>query len=121
MTLTPAQRASLPLALIRELDRSVFRKRWDGLRRLAGEGEGEGEGLPDGIEVVWNKRLRNTAGRASWKRCVISQRLRSLNAKDSLRLSDPAVHLNVPPAARARRSPARLPSRSARSLSFRLM
>ncbi|BGP37544.1 hypothetical protein JCM10450v2_001459 [Rhodotorula kratochvilovae] len=58
------ERASLPLALIRELDRSVFRCTWDGTRRVR---DGGGQGLPDGIEVVWNKRLRNTAGRASWK------------------------------------------------------
>ncbi|TNY19131.1 SprT-like family-domain-containing protein [Rhodotorula diobovata] len=62
--LTPAQRASLPLSLIRELDRSVFRCTWNGLRRTSETG---GKGLPDGIEVAWNKRLRNTAGRASWK------------------------------------------------------
>ncbi|GAA6055423.1 hypothetical protein JCM3770_006986 [Rhodotorula araucariae] len=62
--LTPAQRTSLPLALIRELDRSVFRCTWDGTRRVR---DGGGKGLPDGVEVVWNKRLRNTAGRASWK------------------------------------------------------
>ncbi|GAA5979850.1 hypothetical protein JCM11641_002717 [Rhodosporidiobolus odoratus] len=63
--LTPSTRSSLPLALIRELDRTVFRKKWDGMRVI--EGAGGGKGLPDGIEVVWNKRLRNTAGRASWK------------------------------------------------------
>mgnify|MGYP001592231461 CR=1 FL=1 len=32
-------------------------------------GEG-GRGLPDGIEVRWNSRLLNTAGRAIWKRCA---------------------------------------------------
>ncbi|GAA5934386.1 hypothetical protein JCM3775_000343 [Rhodotorula graminis] len=63
-TLTAAQRSALPIALIRELDRSVFRCTWTGQRRTSESG---GEGLPDGIEVVWNKRLRNTAGRASWK------------------------------------------------------
>ncbi|GAA5854871.1 hypothetical protein JCM8547_004102 [Rhodosporidiobolus lusitaniae] len=66
--LTPSSRSSLPLQLIRELDRTVFRRRWDGLKRLPEEGEGQGgKGLPDGVEVVWNNRLRNTAGRASWK------------------------------------------------------
>ncbi|GAA5847871.1 hypothetical protein JCM9279_006676 [Rhodotorula babjevae] len=63
-TLTAAQRSSLPIALIRDLDRSVFRCTWNGQRRTSESG---GKGLPDGIEVVWNKRLRNTAGRASWK------------------------------------------------------
>ncbi|GAA5911201.1 hypothetical protein JCM8208_005757 [Rhodotorula glutinis] len=63
-TLTAAQRSALPIALIRELDRSVFRCTWNGTRRTSESG---GKGLPDGIEVVWNKRLRNTAGRASWK------------------------------------------------------
>ncbi|GAA6033333.1 hypothetical protein JCM8097_006697 [Rhodosporidiobolus ruineniae] len=61
--LTPSDRQSLPLALIRELDRSVFRRRWEGTRVVVGKGKG----LPDGIEVVWNNRMRNTAGRASWK------------------------------------------------------
>ncbi|GJN88204.1 hypothetical protein Rhopal_001169-T1 [Rhodotorula paludigena] len=89
VTLTPAQRASFPLALIRELDRSVFRKRWDGLRRLAGEGEGEG--LPDGIEVVWNKRLRNTAGRASWKRTRSS--LPGLPTKSQRALVELSTHV----------------------------
>lgn len=62
--LTPSERTTKPLELIRELDRAVFRRRWDGLRLLS---EGSGRGLPEGIEVVWNARLRNTAGRASWK------------------------------------------------------
>ncbi|GAA5913458.1 hypothetical protein JCM5296_003638 [Sporobolomyces johnsonii] len=66
-TLSAAERGSLPLTLIRQLDRLVFRKRWDGLRCLDPEGEYGGPGLPDGIEVVWNGRLRNTAGRARWK------------------------------------------------------
>ncbi|GAA6025933.1 hypothetical protein JCM8202_005792 [Rhodotorula sphaerocarpa] len=62
--LTPSERTTKPLELIRELDRAVFRRRWDGLRLLS---KGSGPGLPEGIEVVWNARLRNTAGRASWK------------------------------------------------------
>ncbi|BGO98147.1 hypothetical protein JCM10021v2_001806 [Rhodotorula toruloides] len=67
--LTPKDRQALPLLLIRELDRSVFRKRWDGLRCLDKKGEeGRGKGLPEGIEVVWSKRLLKTAGRATWKR-----------------------------------------------------
>ncbi|GAA5951162.1 hypothetical protein JCM21900_004361 [Sporobolomyces salmonicolor] len=66
-TLSADDRASLPLTLIRQLDRLVFRKRWDGLRCLDPEEEYRGPGLPDGIEVVWNGRLRNTAGRARWK------------------------------------------------------
>ncbi|GAA5990588.1 hypothetical protein JCM10908_003143 [Rhodotorula pacifica] len=68
--LTAADRSRLPLELIRELDRAVFRQSWNGLRIVtAGYGGAEdgGKGLPDGIEVVWNARLRNTAGRASWK------------------------------------------------------
>ncbi|CDR36419.1 hypothetical protein NBRC10512_005954 [Rhodotorula toruloides] len=67
--LTPKDRQALPLLLIRELDKSVFRKRWDGLRCLDKKGEGgRGKGLPEGIEVVWSKRLLKTAGRATWKR-----------------------------------------------------
>ncbi|POY76088.1 hypothetical protein BMF94_0811 [Rhodotorula taiwanensis] len=62
--LTPTDRSTLPLALIRDLDRAVFRKRWHGLRIVS---DAVGDGLPEGIEVVWNARLRNTAGRASWK------------------------------------------------------
>ncbi|GAA5820099.1 hypothetical protein JCM10212_000442 [Sporobolomyces blumeae] len=66
--LTASQRSTLPLDLIRTLDRLVFRKKWDGLTCLdREEGESRGEGLPNGIEVVWNARLRNTAGRAKWK------------------------------------------------------
>lgn len=57
----------MPLQLIRELDRAVFRKKWVGLEIVPGEGEG----LPDKIEVRWNAKLRNTAGRASWKTCVL--------------------------------------------------
>lgn len=34
------------------------------------DGEGMGIGLPDGLQLVWNNRLRNTAGRASWKSYV---------------------------------------------------
>lgn len=64
--LSTADRSRLPLELIRELDRAVFRQVWNGLRIVKG-GESEGKGLPDGIEVVWNARLRNTAGRASCK------------------------------------------------------
>ncbi|GEM09045.1 sprT-like domain containing protein [Rhodotorula toruloides] len=67
--LLPKDRQTLPLLLIRELDRSVFRKRWDGLRCLDKKGEeGRGKGLPEGVEVVWSKRLLKTAGRATWKR-----------------------------------------------------
>ena len=66
--LSTADRSRLPLELIRELDRAVFRQVWNGLRIVKGKGgESVGKGLPDGIEVVWNARLRNTAGRASWK------------------------------------------------------
>lgn len=32
------------------------------------DGEREGGGLPKDIEIVWNKRLRNTGGRANWKK-----------------------------------------------------
>ncbi|BGP29703.1 hypothetical protein JCM10296v2_001442 [Rhodotorula toruloides] len=67
--LSPKDRQTLPLLLIRELDKSVFRKRWDGLRSLDRKGEvGRGKGLPEGIEIVWSKRLLKTAGRATWKR-----------------------------------------------------
>lgn len=41
----------------------MFRKKWEGMRVV----EGVGEGLPDGMEIKWNNKLRNTAGRASWK------------------------------------------------------
>ncbi|GAA5867763.1 hypothetical protein JCM3774_003404 [Rhodotorula dairenensis] len=64
--LSAADRSRLPLELICELDRAVFRRAWNGLRVVQGGGSA-GKGLPDGIEVVWNARLRNTAGRASWK------------------------------------------------------
>ncbi|GAA6020170.1 hypothetical protein JCM11491_005553 [Sporobolomyces phaffii] len=72
--LTPSERTQLPLALIRQLDKQVFRKAWsqDGLRCLDGEGEYSGAGLPPGLEVVWNARLRNTAGRAKWKKVKVS-------------------------------------------------
>ncbi|ORY90850.1 SprT-like family-domain-containing protein [Leucosporidium creatinivorum] len=66
--LTDAQRESLPLKLIVELDRAVFRRSWSGGKCNDGPGEATGVGLPSGIEVRWNKKLRNTAGRASWKR-----------------------------------------------------
>ncbi|GAA5836502.1 hypothetical protein JCM11251_007095 [Rhodosporidiobolus azoricus] len=62
-TLTPSDRSSLPLLLIRELDKRVFKRRWEGMRCV----EGEGKGLPAEIEIVWSNRLRITAGRASWK------------------------------------------------------
>lgn len=66
--LTDAQRESLPLKLILELDRAVFRRSWSGGKCIDGPGEATGVGLPSGIEIKWNKKLRNTAGRASWKR-----------------------------------------------------
>jgi len=62
--LTPSDRSQLPFDLIRELDKLVFRKKWEGLTCL---GDGGGKGLPDGLEVVWNNRLLKTAGRAKWK------------------------------------------------------
>lgn len=61
--LTASERENLPIALIRELDKAVFRKEWEGMR-IVGE---EGAGLPDGMEINWNKRLLNTAGRATVK------------------------------------------------------
>jgi hypothetical protein len=76
--LTPSDRTSLPLSLIRQLDKQVFRKTWVSDlecldQRHEDEKEGEGvKGLPEGLEVVWNARLRNTAGRAKWKKCVSS-------------------------------------------------
>ncbi|KAM0751945.1 hypothetical protein T439DRAFT_347627 [Meredithblackwellia eburnea MCA 4105] len=69
--LNNATRASLPIDLMRMLDKTVFRKRWDGMRVV----EGEGEGLPEGIEIVWNRRLANTAGRASWKKITSGGRV----------------------------------------------
>lgn len=57
-------REALSLALIKELDQKVFRKKWEGMKIV----EGVGIGLPDGIKIVWNNRLRNTAGRANWKK-----------------------------------------------------
>ncbi|GAA5944154.1 uncharacterized protein JCM15063_000163 [Sporobolomyces koalae] len=67
-TLTASDRTTLPLNLIRQLDKLVFRKRWNGLKCLDRADEYRGEGLPEGLEVVWNSRLRNTAGRAKWKK-----------------------------------------------------
>ncbi|KAK4056309.1 hypothetical protein OIO90_002753 [Microbotryomycetes sp. JL221] len=66
-TLTAAQRETLPLELIKSLDRAVFRKSWSGLKCLDSPEEFTGPGLPEGLSVNWNTRLRNTAGRASWK------------------------------------------------------
>lgn len=63
LILTASERETLPIALIRELDRAVFRKEWEGMRIVGGEGAG----LPDGMEINWNKRLLNTAGRATVK------------------------------------------------------
>lgn len=65
--LTPAQRTALPLQLIAELDRSVFRRAWRGLTPLDSS-SAPGPGLPTGIEVRWSKTLRNTAGRATWRK-----------------------------------------------------
>lgn len=79
LVLTSAERDTLPLQLIRELDRAVFRKRWDGVRCLDADGEANGPGLPEGITINWNNKLRNTAGRASWKKCVFWFRLQSLS------------------------------------------
>ncbi|KAI5478784.1 SprT-like domain containing protein [Pseudohyphozyma bogoriensis] len=75
-TLSPAERESLPLKLIRELDRAIFRKSWNGLKCLDGEGEYSGPGLPDGLEVRWSNRLRNTAGRATWKKVTLDGKVR---------------------------------------------
>lgn len=66
--LSVEQRERLSLALVRDLDRAVFRQRWSGMECLDGEGEGQEQGLPDGLSLVWNNKLRNTAGRASWKK-----------------------------------------------------
>ncbi|GAA5913372.1 uncharacterized protein JCM6883_003056 [Sporobolomyces salmoneus] len=70
--LSATDRTQLPLSLIRQIDRQVFRKKWSedhrGLKCLDQEGEYNGMGLPEGLEVVWNARLRNTAGRARWKK-----------------------------------------------------
>lgn len=66
--LSPAKREALALALVRDLDRAVFRKKWDGMRCADDDGkDGEVRGLPDGLQLVWNNKLRNTAGKASWK------------------------------------------------------
>lgn len=70
--LSATERTQLPLSLIRQIDKQVFRKKWSdersGLKCLDTEGEYNGPGLPQGLEVVWNARLRNTAGRARWKK-----------------------------------------------------
>ncbi|KAM0792854.1 hypothetical protein ACM66B_002618 [Microbotryomycetes sp. NB124-2] len=66
--LTRAERETLPLELVRYLDNAVFRKKWDGLKCLDGPDQFTGPGLPEGLTVTWNARLRNTAGRANYKR-----------------------------------------------------
>jgi len=63
--LTSAQRMTLPIQLIADLDRTVFRRAWRGLTPLEAGG---GPGLPAGVEVRWSKTLRNTAGRATWRK-----------------------------------------------------
>ena len=72
--LTKRDREESPLELIRKLDKLVFRKKWkltnplDYYTSSSDEDEDEGRGLPEGLEIVWNNRLRNTAGRAKWKK-----------------------------------------------------
>ena len=61
------EREFLSISLIKELDQKVFRKSWNGLEIVQGKSE---PGLPDGIKILWNNRLRNTAGRAKWERSV---------------------------------------------------
>ncbi|GAA5991592.1 hypothetical protein JCM5350_002626 [Sporobolomyces pararoseus] len=74
--LTKRDREELPLELIRKLDRLVFRKKWKLTNPLDyynssdedGDDDDDVRGLPEGLEIVWNNRLRNTAGRAKWKK-----------------------------------------------------
>lgn len=64
------------MALVRDLDRAIFRKRWSGIQRLVG-GEDEGEervGLPDGLRIVWNNKLRSTAGQARFRTTKVEGR-----------------------------------------------
>src|ERR1700738_579864 len=45
------QRDALALSLVQTLDSTVF-----------------GGQLPDSLQIVWNRRLNTTAGRASWRK-----------------------------------------------------
>ncbi|KAH8929162.1 hypothetical protein BT69DRAFT_1346131, partial [Atractiella rhizophila] len=49
-----SRRDALATSLIQDLERRVFKP--------------HGKELPDGLKLVWNKRLNTTAGRANWKR-----------------------------------------------------
>lgn len=82
--LSPTHRSSLSLALIRDLDRAVFRKKWIGMKCVntatgvdddaAPVGEDrdkrEGRGLPGGMQIIWSNTLRRTAGQARKIPCV---------------------------------------------------
>ncbi|GAA5951299.1 hypothetical protein JCM3765_002438 [Sporobolomyces pararoseus] len=79
--LTKQERLELPFELIKKLDKLVFKKNWKPSNPLSyysdeddDDEEEEGcvvkkkRGLPEGLEIIWNNRLRNTAGRAKWKK-----------------------------------------------------
>ncbi|KDE08761.1 hypothetical protein MVLG_01214 [Microbotryum lychnidis-dioicae p1A1 Lamole] len=77
--LTAKQRDRLPFELIAELNQSVFSRYYSSatsIRPSFGESavssSTASRGLPADVDIIWNKKLLKTAGRASWKRTKTS-------------------------------------------------